>query len=212
MNLTRNALIVMMMAMFVLAIWVWEPLLRKGVGHFLYKEEYANPMATKTNYSASFSKPYGGPFELIDQQGRSFSDQSLLGRPAAIFFGFTHCPEICPGTLSKLSIWYEQLGDPDLQIIFVTVDPERDTESLLDEYVSIFTAPIKALTGTPEQIADVAKAWGIYVKKVPLENGDYTVDHTATIFLQKSNGDFGGTISPMEDHEVALKKLENILG
>jgi protein SCO1 len=124
----------------------------------------------------------GGPFQLIDQDGRTVSDRDLAGRPFLVFFGFTHCPEICPTTLFEVSEVLRALGpDADkVQALFVTVDPERDTPDKLKDYLSSFDPHLRGLTGDPAAVAAVTKAYRVYVRKVPQDNG-YTMDHTAIV-------------------------------
>jgi protein SCO1/2 len=134
----------------------------------------------------------GGPFSLIDQNGRTVTDQDLRGRPFLVFFGFTHCPDVCPTTLFELSEVLGKLG-PDAQkvsALFVTVDPERDTPAEMKDYLSSFDPHLVGLTGDPTAIAAVAKEYRVYVKKVPLDSGDYTMDHTALVYLMDKDGRF----------------------
>ena len=155
----------------------------------------------------------GGTYALVDQRGEPVDQTMFQGHPSALFFGFTHCPEVCPTTMAEMSAWFEQLGDEgkDLQAYFVTIDPERDTPAILGDYVSWVSDRITGVTGTPEEIAKIAKAWGVYYAKVPLEDGDYTMDHTASVFLLDDKGQFQGTIAYREDGAVALQKLRNLL-
>jgi len=155
----------------------------------------------------------GGTYALVDQRGAPVDQTMFQGHPSALFFGFTHCPEVCPTTMAEMSAWFEQLGDEgkDLQAYFVTIDPERDTPAILGDYVSWVSDRITGVTGTPEEIAKIAKAWGVYYAKVPLEDGDYTMDHTASVFLLDDKGQFQGTIAYREDGAVALQKLRNLL-
>ena len=155
----------------------------------------------------------GGTYALVDQRGEAVDQTMFQGHPSALFFGFTHCPEVCPTTMAEMSAWFEQLGDEgkDLQAYFVTIDPERDTPAILGDYVSWVSDRITGVTGTPEEIAKIAKAWGVYYAKVPLEDGDYTMDHTASVFLLDDKGQFQGTIAYREDGAVALQKLRNLL-
>ena len=155
----------------------------------------------------------GGTYALVDQRGEPVDQTMFQGHPSALFFGFTHCPEVCPTTMAEMSAWFEQLGDEgkDLQAYFVTIDPERDTPAILGDYVSWVSDRITGVTGTPEEIAKIAKAWGVYYAKVPLEDGDYTMDHTASVFLLDDKGQFQGTIAYREDSTVALQKLRNLL-
>ncbi|MFG1461534.1 SCO family protein [Xanthobacter sp. DSM 24535] len=134
----------------------------------------------------------GGPFQLVDQTGAPVTQDALKGRPSLIFFGFTHCPDVCPTALFEMSEIFGALG-PDagkLQAFFVTVDPERDTPDVMKSYLSSFSPELKGLTGTPEQVDAVKRAYRVYSKKVPLEGGDYTMDHTAVIYLMDKTGTF----------------------
>lgn len=160
--------------------------------------------------------PFGVPFELVDQTGKPITEQAFRGKPTALFFGFTHCPEICPTTLFELNGWLEKV-DPDgtrLQAYFVTVDPERDTPEMLNNYISNVTKRVIGIAGSPEKVAEVIKGFRVYAKKVPLDekdpNGDYTMDHTASVFLLDAEGRFKGTISYGENPDVAVQKLENL--
>ena len=154
----------------------------------------------------------GAPFVLTDSQGRKFDSRSLNGKPHVMFFGFTHCPDVCPNTLARLAKLRKQLGKGDdaFQILFVSVDPERDTPAELGKYIKLFDTPVTALTGTPQQIADVTRSFGIYAKKAPTEGGGYTMDHSAQVLLFDADGDFRGTIAFDETDEPALQKLRNI--
>ncbi|MFC3164452.1 SCO family protein [Ciceribacter thiooxidans] len=160
--------------------------------------------------------PFGVPFQLVDQTGKPITEQAFRGKPTALFFGFTHCPEICPTTLFELNGWLEKV-DPDgtrLQAYFVTVDPERDTPEMLNNYISNVTKRVIGIAGPPEKVAEVIKGFRVYAKKVPLDekdpNGDYMMDHTASVFLLDAEGRFKGTISYGENPDVAVQKLENL--
>jgi len=134
----------------------------------------------------------GGPFQLTDQSGQIVTEKNLLGRPTIIFFGFTHCPDICPTSLFEMSEVLRAMG-PDagkVNAYFISVDPERDTTAAMKDYLSSFDPNLKGLTGTPDEITKVTLAYRVYVKKVPLKDGDYTMDHTALIYLMDRNGKF----------------------
>lgn len=156
--------------------------------------------------------PIGGPFKLTSHEGKPFTDADLKGKPFAVFFGFTHCPEVCPTTLHDLTQDLESLGkDSDkMRVAFITVDPAQDTPELMKTYLSSFDPRIVGLTGTDEEIAAVAKAYKIYYRKVPTDSG-YTMDHSATIFLMDSKGDFYGTSNFQETAEIRRKKLEQLI-
>ena len=134
----------------------------------------------------------GGPFELIDQDGKSVTERDLKGKPSLIFFGFTHCPDICPTALFDVSEILSVLDeDADrVNALFVTVDPERDDVAQLKLYLSSFHPGLRGLTGSPENIAAMAKAYRVYSRKVPLEDGGYTMDHTAMVYLMDKQGRF----------------------
>jgi protein SCO1/2 len=155
----------------------------------------------------------GGPFRLTAQDGTILDSKDLAGKPYAVFFGFTHCPEVCPTTLSELSYAFDDLGEEagDLTVLFITVDPERDTPQVLNDYVSSFTGRIIGLSGTPEEIADVAKKFKAYYEKVPTSDGSYTMNHSAAIYLMGRDGTFKDAIGYDADHQQVLAKLRALL-
>jgi protein SCO1/2 len=155
----------------------------------------------------------GGSFRLTDHRGRTLTDRDFRGQPIAIFFGFTACPDVCPTTLADMTAFMEELGpDADrLHWLFVTVDPERDTPEQLANYLTLFDPRIVGLTGKPAEIADAAKAWRVSYRRVPLDGGGYTMDHSASVFLMDARGRFAGTIDYKESAEVALEKLRMLL-
>lgn len=154
-----------------------------------------------------------GTYSLLDQNGAAVDQTTFHGHPSVLFFGFTHCPDVCPTTMAEMSAWFEKLGDDgkNLHAYFVTVDPERDTPAVLGDYVSWVSDRITGLTGSQEEIDKIVKAWGVYAAKVPLEDGDYTMDHTASVFLLDSKGAFQGTIAYGENADTAVGKLRNLL-
>lgn len=154
-----------------------------------------------------------GEYDLVDQNGNAVDQTMFVGHPSVLFFGFTHCPEVCPTTMAEMAAWFEALGDDgkNLHGYFVTIDPERDTPAILGDYVSWTGDRITGITGTPDQIDKIARTWGVYYAKVPLEGADYTMDHTASVFLLDSKGAFQGTIAYREDTATALGKLRNLL-
>lgn len=161
--------------------------------------------------------PFGVPFQLVAQNGQPITEEAFRQKPTALFFGFTHCPEVCPTTLFELSGWMQQV-DPDgtkLGGYLVTIDPERDTPELLGQYISNVTDRITGISGEPAKVEEMAKGFKVYFKKVPLDEkqpeGDYTMDHTASVFLLDEGGRFAGTISYGENPDVAVKKLQNLI-
>lgn len=157
--------------------------------------------------------PIGGAFELLDRDSRPFTDKDLLGRPFAIYFGYTRCPDVCPTTLMQLAHWRRQLGadGEKLQIVFVSVDPEIDTPSSVGAYADLFKASMIGLTGTPAQIDAVARAYRVVYMKVPQPSGGYNVDHSTSVFLMDSAGNFSGVLRPLDSEEEALEKLRQLV-
>jgi protein SCO1/2 len=134
----------------------------------------------------------GGPFHLEDQNGKPVSDTDLKGRPFLVFFGYTHCPDFCPATMFEISQIMRALG-PDADrtaALFITVDPERDTPTVIKDYLSNFDPHLRGLTGDQASLNAALKAYRVYAKKVRLDNGDYTMDHTALVYLMDKDGRF----------------------
>jgi protein SCO1 len=156
----------------------------------------------------------GGPFELTTQEGKRLSSAELTGTPFALFFGFTHCPDVCPTTMLELSNAMKALGpDADrMRFLFVSVDPERDTPEQLKLYLSNFDPRITGLVGTPQEIAAVAKAYRAVYEKVPTKDGGFTYNHTALVYLMGRDGRLVGTINYQESAEAQLKKLRRLIG
>lgn len=153
-------------------------------------------------------------FALTNDEGQSVGPETLIGQPSMVFFGFTYSPDVCPTTLSDISGWLDGLGPKakDLNTILITVDPERDTVEALAEYVGYFHPQIRAWTGAPEQVAEAARGFNATYEKVPAENGGYTMNHTASVFLFRADGAFAGTIDYHEPREFALPKIRRAMG
>lgn len=156
----------------------------------------------------------GGAFSLTDQHGGRVTEQTYLGKPTLYFFGFTHCADICPTTLYELTNHMKELGnDADkLNVVFVTVDPERDTVKALADYMTAFDPRMAALTGTRSEVAAMTKAYRVFSKKVPLKGGGYTYDHTATVFAADAQGRIVMLIDFSEAPEMVRVKLKRLLG
>jgi len=155
----------------------------------------------------------GGPFQLVDQTGRTVTDQDFKGKPFIVFFGFTNCPDICPTTLFEMSEVLKRLG-PDAEktaALFISVDPERDTPEKLKDYISSFHPRIFGLTGSPEAIAGVEKEYRVYAKKVPLKDGDYTMDHSAVVYLMDKQGRFVAPFNLKKSADEAANDLKRYL-
>ncbi|WP_407157845.1 SCO family protein [Bradyrhizobium sp. STM 3557] len=155
----------------------------------------------------------GGPFQLTDQSGATVTDKSLQGRPTLIFFGFTHCPDVCPTSLFEISEVLRAMG-PDADRVnayFISVDPERDTPAAMKDYLSSFDPHLKGLTGDPEVMAKVTTEYRVYAKKVPLKDGDYTMDHTALVYLMDRDGRFVAPFNLKQSPEQAAAELKKYI-
>ncbi|GHD10873.1 SCO family protein [Tianweitania populi] len=164
--------------------------------------------------SSTEARAFGDPFTLVDQDGKPVTEAAFRGHPSAVFFGFTHCPEVCPTTLFEMDGWLKTLGDEgkNIRAYFVSVDPERDTPEIMKSYVGNVSDRIVGLTGETAKVEAMAKSFGIYFRKVPLEGDDYTMDHTASVLLLKPDGDFFGTIAYEENSQAAIAKLKRLAG
>ena len=156
----------------------------------------------------------GGPFLLASTKGGTVDSRALEGQPYAMFFGFTHCPEVCPTTLYEMSNSLAKLGEKarNFRVFFVTVDPERDTLPVLKDYLANFDPRIEALVPDQAQLQKLAKDFRVYYAKVPASDGGYSMDHTASIFLFDAKGRFTGTISYDEASQMREAKLNRLLG
>jgi protein SCO1/2 len=154
----------------------------------------------------------GGPFSLTDHTGRKVTQADYRGKPTLVFFGFTHCPEVCPTTLFELTTLLGKLGaDADkLNVLFVTVDPERDTPAQLALYLQSFDSRIVGLSGSQEEVDAALKAYKAYAKRLPTQDG-YTMDHTASVYLMDAEGRFRSLIDYHEEQESALAKVKLLL-
>jgi protein SCO1 len=175
-------------------------------GVLLLNERLSSPSATPT-------AAIGGPFRLIDQNQRTVTAADFKGHPFLVFFGFTHCPDVCPTTLFEISEVLRQLGpDADrLGALFITVDPERDTPAALKDYLSSFDPHLEGLTGDLDSISAVAKSYRVYFKKVPLDDGGYTLDHTAIVYLMDKEGRFVAPFSLKRTTEASVADLRKRL-
>lgn len=186
-----------------IVLWVLVAMAAVAAGALYWREASSRqPQPTQVSF--------GGPFTLVDSKGQTFQSSRLAGRPYAVFFGFTNCPDVCPTTLARLVKLRRQLGDEDaFRIVFITVDPERDGPAEVGRYAGLFDSPVIGLTGSPAQIARVKKDYGIYSEKAG--TGDnYSVDHTATVLLFDKTGRFQSTISHDETDAAALAKLRRL--
>ncbi len=167
-----------------------------------------------TGYSPTpHAAAIGGPFRLVDQNGKPFTDQDMRGKPYLVFFGFTHCPDICPTTLFEMSQLMRKLG-PDADragALFITVDPGRDTPAIVKDYLASFDPHLRGLTGDQAAIDQAVKDYRVYAKKVPLQGGDYTMDHTAIVYLMDKDGQFVAPFDLQRSADVEAAELRRYM-
>ena len=146
---------------------------------------------------------------LIDHNGGSVTSQSFKNQPSLIFFGFTHCPEVCPTTITTLDKILQDLNNKIIQtnIVFITLDPERDTQNHLKEYINYFSKNIIAITGSIKDIKKLSKNWGVFYEKISTDKDEYTLNHTATVFMVDKNGNYRGTIAWGENEQSIIQKI-----
>ena len=161
----------------------------------------------------SVQSTFGGPFALVDANGRAFSSEKLLGRPYALYFGFTRCGDVCPTTLSRMvKLRQEADGEGKFDIVFITIDPAHDGPKEVGQYATLFNSPIIGLTGSQAQIDAVKKQYGIYAQAQPNAPMGEQMAHSAIVLLINRNGEFVTTISPDEPDSDALAKLKKLIG
>jgi protein SCO1 len=154
----------------------------------------------------------GGPFTLQDGDGKTISDQTLRGRPFLVYFGYTHCPDVCPTELAKISDILGKMGDKPVPALFITVDPERDTPKLMQDYVSSFNPAIVGLSGSPEAVQATEKTFRVFARKGEKQpDGDYSMDHSSVVYLMDKNGAFVEAFNVERSPEDAAKELEKYL-
>ncbi len=161
----------------------------------------------------STASAIGGPFRLVDQDNRPITDADFKGKPFLVFFGYTHCPDICPTTLFEISEVLRAMGgDADrAAALFITVDPDRDTPPVLKDYLSNFDPHLRGATGSREALAAVEKEFRVYAKKVPTGNGDYSMDHSAIVYLMDKDGRFVAPFNLKRSPEQAAAELKKYL-
>lgn len=155
---------------------------------------------------------FGGPFSLVNQAGETVTQAAFKGKPTAIFFGYTNCQDICKTTLADMSRWQSKLGQQTgIQFVFVTVDPARDTPEVLRKYLQNFSGHFIALSGSPERVQAMLREYHVADQHVAEAGGNYSIDHTASIFLINSDGSLAGTIGPQDTPASGLAKLRRLL-
>ena len=154
----------------------------------------------------------GGAFALEDGAGKTISDQTLRGRPFLVYFGYTHCPDVCPTELARISDILSKMGDKSIPALFITVDPERDTPKLMQDYVSSFNPAMIGLSGSPQAVEATEKTFRVYARKGQTQpDGDYSMDHSSIVYLMDKNGAFVEAFNVERSPEDAAKDLEKYL-
>jgi protein SCO1/2 len=173
----------------------------------------SEPGATPERTGAAQKGAPGGAFTLVDTKGRTVTDRTLKGKPYAIFFGFTRCPDVCPTTMNRMALLHKKLGaDADrMNIVFVSVDPGHDKPEDVASFLSMFDAPVIGLTGGQAELKRMERSFKIYVERVPLPDGDYTIDHTARILLFDRDGGFVDTMDAKEPEAQAVARLRRLI-
>lgn len=193
-------------------LWVLIAVLVIGLGVFTALREPA-PAPKSADAALAPVAGIGGDFSLVDQTGKPFTQTDLKGHPTLIFFGYTFCPDVCPTTLLEAEGWTKALGaDADrLKVVFVTVDPERDTPEKLKDYLASFDPRFVGLSGPRPEIDRILKGYRVFARKVEGKGGDYTMDHTAAVYMLDPQGRFVGLINFQEETAKAMTKIRRLL-
>jgi protein SCO1/2 len=154
----------------------------------------------------------GGPFALQDGAGATITDQTLRGRPFLVYFGYTHCPDTCPTELARISDALAAMGDKAIPALFVTVDPERDTPKVMQDYASSFNPHVIGLSGSPQAIGAAEKVYRVFARKGTVEaDGGYSMDHSSIVYLMDKTGGFVEALNLDRPAEETAKELERYL-
>ena len=180
-----------------------------GIFLFIMLPIVLSVQSKKEDNVASYT---GSSFTLTDVNNNQITEKSFQGPITALFFGFTHCPDVCPMTLNKLTVLLEELkkDKKTLKVFFISIDPERDTQIVMKDYLSSFDGKFIGITGEPEKIFILSKSWGIKSEKIFSENGDYTVNHSSPIILLK-DGKYVNRITHHDDIKESLKIIKKYL-
>jgi protein SCO1/2 len=191
--------------------WLWVVLAVLAAGGGVWVAKRTSDQAPQLTSGTWLPQPRPLPeFSLTDEAGQPFTPQSLKGHPTLVFFGFTHCPDVCPTTLAKLSQVVKAANVPDLKVLLVSVDAQRDTPEQLERYVHAFNPDFKGVTGKQEEIERVAREFGVAVVKVDIAGGDYTVDHSAVVFLLNDQGQRVALFTPPFEIEAVAADLRSV--
>jgi protein SCO1 len=192
-------------------IVIWGLIALLAAWLFILGNRTVPPAGQTTNVMEPSTPAIGKPFKLISHTGQVVNNEALRGKPYLVFSGFTHCPDICPTTLFELTDLMKESMADEFNVAFISTDPERDTQEMLSGYMTSFDPRIMALRGDLDQTETAVKAFAAYSRKVPTEGGNYTMDHTAGVYLMEAKGCFKGTLDMYESREIRLQKIRNLL-
>ncbi len=153
----------------------------------------------------------GGPFALQMGDGKTLTDKDLIGHPYLVYFGYTHCPDVCPTTLAQISDVLRKLPGKPVKALFITVDPDRDSPKAMGDYVSSFDPRVIGLSGSPAEVEKAEKAFRVYARKSPTKEGDYSMDHSSVVYLMDRNGAFAEAFNLERSAEESAKELATYL-
>jgi len=182
-----------------------------GAGAFVALELHDNPRGASGTLLGS---AIGGPFKLVDQNGKTVTNTALEGKWLLVYFGYTHCPDACPTALNNIALALADLGAEKNEVrpVFITIDPERDTPQALKDYVAAFDAPILALTGSAAAVGQAANEYRVYYAKHPEAGGDYSMDHTSIIYVMDPKGRFTASFTGEDPPAEIAARLKKLLG
>ncbi len=192
-----------------LALWALVGLALAGSGYLFWSQN-----------QAAYMPGFEGPFEMQSTLGGEFTRQDLTEIPSLVLFGFTNCPDVCPTTLTQMILWRSELNlsENELRLIFVSVDPDRDTNEIMQKYLATFSSPVIGLTGTIDQTETAKLSFGVFAQKLigtdatEEEKANYDMDHTASVLMYNSDGKFAGTINFEDNFADIMNKIVRLLG
>jgi protein SCO1 len=195
---------------FLVAAFVLAGFLILGAGAFLAVELHEGPRGAA---GSLLSSAIGGPFQLVDQNGKQVTNTALEGKWLLVYFGYTHCPDACPTTLNNIAVALKDLGAERREVrpVFITIDPARDSPKVMKAYVTAFDAPILALTGTAAQVAEAARDYRVYYAKHPEPGGDYSMDHSSIVYVMDPKGRFTASFSGEDPPSEIAQRLKSLL-
>jgi protein SCO1/2 len=194
------------------ALYLIPVALAAALAGYIVSQRLAHSPAPTLTAGTALTPPRAvAAFELTDQAGQPFGNAELTGRPSLVFFGFTHCPDVCPTTLALLAQLHREAALAGIRIVFVTVDPQRDTAAVMKLYVEAFGSDITGLTGSEAALEPLLSNLGVVHSIQSLGGDDYTVDHSATVYYLNAHGKFSAVFTPPFDYNGMRKDLATLL-